>query len=311
MAVLTDLLDSIRLLAAWPGVISLRGEACVAFETMSHVTLHCMLTGSSRVRAEDGCFEHRLEPGQYLFVPPGIAQVVGGASREPQPAPVPQRSDRIAVARFGEGPPTCTIITAELEIDQARLDAVVRIMPEIRRHVPEGAPTVFDLPDVLSVRGLQQTILLAGGPAVFRCAAETMLVNAVRERITSGKAEGPATSAARTAPVAAAMRLMYRHPEKPWTLAMLAGAAGASRSVLASAFAQQVGTTPIAYLMRIRMMRAETLLRDDRYPLNQIASLCGYRSDTAFSRAFRAHAEMSPGAWRRAMRPPGQSKLQT
>jgi AraC-like DNA-binding protein len=302
MAVLSDLLETIQLVAAWPGTIELRGEAVVRFHARARVTLHLGLAGSSRVRACDGSFERTLAEGHYLFVPAGMAHLVGGISAQPATLPAHEPDDRIPTWRFGQGPPRGSLISAELDIDQSRITTVARIIPEVKRQVPDGAPTVFALPDMLSARGLQQTALIAGGRALFHRAAEAMLVNAVRDRITSGNSASVGPHDVRAPTVAAALRLMYREPERPWNLATLAAAAGASRSVFAATFAAEVGITPIAFLTRVRMMRAEALLREDRHALALIAGLCGYRSETAFNRAFSVHSGVSPGAWRRAMR---------
>lgn len=302
MAVLSDLLETIQLAAAWPGTIELRGEAAVRFHAAERVTLHLVLVGSVRARACNGCFERTLAEGQYLFVPAGMAHLIGGASSQPVTLPAHEASDRVPAWRFGQGLLASKLLSAELDIDRSRINAVARIIPEVKRAVPDGAPTVFALPDMLSTRGLQQTTLIAGGRALFHRAAEAMLVNAVRERITSGNAVSADPHDVRAPIVAAALRLMYREPDQPWSLAKLAAAAGASRSVFAATFAKQVGITPISFLTRVRMMRAEALLREDSHTLAQIASLCGYRSETAFNRAFNGHSGVSPGAWRRAMR---------
>lgn len=306
MAILSDLLETIHLVAAWPGTVELRGEAAVRFHAPMRVTLHLALTGSTRVRASDGSFERTLAEGQYLLVPDRMAHLVGGASSQPATLPAHEADDRIPVWRFGQGALASTLISAELDIDVSRINAVARIIPEVRRPVSDGAPTVFTLPDMLSARGLQQTALIAGGRALFHRAAEAMLVNAVRERITSGNAASSGPLNVRAPVVAAALRLMYREPERPLTLATLAAAAGSSRSVFAATFAGHVGITPIAYLARVRMIRAESLLRENRHALALIAGLCGYRSETAFNRAFSAHSGVSPGSWRRTMRSTSQ-----
>jgi AraC-like DNA-binding protein len=302
VAVLSDLLETIQLTAAWPVTIDLRGEAAVRFHAPARVTLHLVLAGSVLARACDGCFERPLTEGHYLFVPAGVAHLIGGVSSQPIALPAHVASDRVPAWRFGQGPLASKLISAELDIDRSRINAVARIIPEVKRAIPEGAPTVFALPEMLSANGLQQTALIAGGRALFHRAAEAMLVNAVRERITSGNSASIGPLDVRAPMVAAALRLMYREPDRPWTLTTLAAAAGASRSVFAATFAEQVRITPIAFLTRVRMIRAEALLREDSQTLAQIASLCGYRSETAFNRAFSTHSGVSPGAWRRAMR---------
>lgn len=302
LSILTDLLQSVKLVATWPRSIELRGEAVVLFKVPERITLHLVLAGSTRIRATDGAFERSLETGQYLFVPAGHDHLVGGASRQPHVLVEPRQDDRIPVVRIGDGQKACSLLSAEVECDQIRLDAVARIMPEVKRHIPQGAPTIFALPELLSTEGLRQNSLIAGGNALFQCAAEAMFVNAVRLQIASGSVALPESAHPPSASVAAAMRLMYRNPERDWTLRGLAAASGVSRSTFAAAFSQQLGTTPMAFLSRVRMMRAESLLKENRHALTAIAALCGYRSETAFNRAFSNHAGISPGAWRRTMR---------
>lgn len=302
MTALTNLLQSVRLVSAQPRRIELRGEAAVCFGGVNRVTLHLALAGTTSVRAVDGAFARRVNEGEYLFVPANTGHVVGGLTVEPLPLRQAHEDDRTSVTRLGSGPKACLLLTASLEIDRTRLDAVARIMPEIKRQVSKGAPTVFTLPDMFTLEGLRQTTIISCGNVLLHCAAEAMLINAVRNHIFDGRAAATGSEVAQTAPVAAALRLMYRKPERHWTVARLAAECGAARSTLASSFRQQIGTTPIAFLTRIRMMRAEILLREDRHPLAEVARLIGYRSESAFNRAFSTHAGIGPGAWRRAMR---------
>jgi AraC-like DNA-binding protein len=302
MAVLTNLLQSIRVIATSARRIELRGEAVVQFARDPHLTLHIVLAGRTRVRASEGRFDRRMREDQYLFVPAGVDHQAGGASRRPHALAPVASGERIPLWRIGEGESACTLLTVKVELDQARLEAVARIMPEMRRNIPEGAPTVFELPEMLSASGLAQTTLLAGGEALLHCAVEAMLVSAVRELITSGNAAVLTSPNVQSAPVAAALRMIYNHFDRPWSVASLANEAGMSRSVFAKVFAAQVGNTPMAFLARVRMMHAETLLREDRHTLATIAGLCGYRSETAFNRAFRRCTGVSPGTVRDIMR---------
>ena len=53
------------------------------------------------------------------------------------------------------------------------------------------------------------------------------------------------------------------------------------------------------YLTQWRMMLAASLLCRSNAPLAQIAEDVGYRTDTAFIRAFRREYGLPPAAWRR------------
>jgi transcriptional regulator GlxA family with amidase domain len=99
--------------------------------------------------------------------------------------------------------------------------------------------------------------------------------------------------------VGAALKEMHATPARPWTLDDLAHRIGSSRSVLAERFLELVGTTPMQYLTRWRMLLAANLLSRSQAPLSSIAEQVGYRTDTAFSRAFRREFGAPPAKWRR------------
>ena len=77
-----------------------------------------------------------------------------------------------------------------------------------------------------------------------------------------------------------------------------AAVAGVSRAAFAERFRRRVGVSPGGYLLRIRMARASTLLRDERSTLKAVAAAVGYGSEAAFSTAFKRYAGTTPGAFR-------------
>jgi AraC-like DNA-binding protein len=105
--------------------------------------------------------------------------------------------------------------------------------------------------------------------------------------------------------VGGALNAMHRRPAHPWTLEELARSAGTSRSVLAERFQQLMGNSPMQYLTQWRMLLACNLLRRSNAPLARIAEDVGYKTDTAFSRAFRREFGAPPAAWRRKQSPAG------
>lgn len=73
-----------------------------------------------------------------------------------------------------------------------------------------------------------------------------------------------------------------------------------SRSAFAARFTELVGETPMHYVARWRMQTAATWLREDGAVLADLALRLGYRSEAAFSRAFKRIIGVPPGAVRRA-----------
>lgn len=84
-----------------------------------------------------------------------------------------------------------------------------------------------------------------------------------------------------------------------WTVGKLARLANLSRSAFSTRFAQVVGETAQAYLTRLRMQRAVSLLAKGSLSLTQIATAVGYDSEAAFNRAFKRWRGKTPGQFRR------------
>ncbi|MFD4442380.1 helix-turn-helix domain-containing protein [Nocardia sp. NPDC058519] len=104
--------------------------------------------------------------------------------------------------------------------------------------------------------------------------------------------------------VAQAVAAMHADPGQEWTVEGLAKIALASRSGFAARFQAATGLTPGRYLTKLRIERAQLLLVDHEVPVGTVARRLGYRSETAFGRAFRRHTGRTPSDWRRATREP-------
>lgn len=96
-----------------------------------------------------------------------------------------------------------------------------------------------------------------------------------------------------------ALALLHAEPEKPWTVARLAGELGMSRSAFANHFVRLVGEPPVHYLARLRMEKAAALLRQGWATTAEVAARVGYVSDASFCKAFKRAYAQSPGAYRR------------
>lgn len=139
-----------------------------------------------------------------------------------------------------------------------------------------------------------------GGAGVLAKLAEVLFIEVLRlymSEQSAGRTGWLAGVADRI--VGGALNAMHKRPAHPWTVEELARSAGTSRSVLAERFQQLMGSSPMQYLTQWRMLLASNLLRGSTAPLARIAEDVGYKTDTAFSRAFRREFGAPPAAWRR------------
>ena len=76
--------------------------------------------------------------------------------------------------------------------------------------------------------------------------------------------------------------------------------AGVSRFHFARQFRVRTGESPMGYLMRTRVERAKTRLRDSQTRVIDIAAEFGFADQSHFGRTFRRLVGMPPSAYARA-----------
>ena len=131
--------------------------------------------------------------------------------------------------------------------------------------------------------------------------SELLFVEAVRSYVdTLGDSAGGWLAALKDRHVSAALALMHGHPERPWTLDLLAERIGASRSMLAERFVRLMGQAPMQYLSQWRLHLAADALASSDSATKRIASDAGFGSTAAFSRAFKREFGIPPARWRAA-----------
>jgi AraC-like DNA-binding protein len=140
----------------------------------------------------------------------------------------------------------------------------------------------------------------AGAEPIITRLSDILFIQAVRAYASEVSGEQSNWFAAAADPqIGEAIANIHRGPQSPWTVERLAAIAGMSRSAFANRFTQLVGEPPLRYLSRWRMHKAIEMLRGGRLTTAEIASLVGYESEAAFSKAFKKWNGQGPGAYRR------------
>jgi AraC-like DNA-binding protein len=79
----------------------------------------------------------------------------------------------------------------------------------------------------------------------------------------------------------------------------IAEACGLSVSHFSRAFRRSTGLAPHAWLLKVRVERAMTMLRKRDVPLPMIARSCGFADRSHLTRVFTRRVGLSPGVWRK------------
>jgi iron complex transport system substrate-binding protein len=95
-------------------------------------------------------------------------------------------------------------------------------------------------------------------------------------------------------PVAQAVRYLHENYKEPITLESLAGLLDCHPRHLQRLFKSRTGTSPIDYLIRVRMDKAKELLLTTDFALKDIAEGVGYADSYYFGRLFKKTEGVSP-----------------
>jgi transcriptional regulator GlxA family with amidase domain len=107
------------------------------------------------------------------------------------------------------------------------------------------------------------------------------------------------TSSASLAPL---LDWMQKNVKRPLTLEQLAARAATSERTLSRRFKQQTGTTPLQWLLDVRIRKAQGLLETTDLSIEELAGHVGFDGSSSLRDHFRRRFGVSPNGYRRTFR---------
>ncbi|AXK56500.1 AraC family transcriptional regulator [Pseudomonas protegens] len=95
--------------------------------------------------------------------------------------------------------------------------------------------------------------------------------------------------------VAASLNHLHEHYTEPLSVETLARCANMSTSTFHEHFKRSTLLSPVQYLKRLRLLKAQQLLVGEGLGVAQVAHRVGYQSTSQFSREYKRYFERNPG----------------
>ena len=175
---------------------------------------------------------------------------------------------------------------------------VAREADEMEERRPEIARPALRDPALAALLGRLFTEITRSAPDGF--GVEEALLRTLARLLGRHGAWPRAVAASASPAVAAARRRLDAAPELPASLAELAALSGVSRFQLLRGFRREVGVTPHAYLVQLRVRLARRLLAAGRAPAEAAAS-AGFADQSHMTRAFARQFGVTPARYRAAV----------
>lgn len=210
-----------------------------------------------------------------------------------------QGSERYEILRHGAGGAPTTLVCGAVRFDHPAARTLVGILPDTILIEASDTPRAAWMQSAFRLMAVEAREFRPGEAVITRL-ADILVIQAIRAWIeTAPAAQAGWLGALQDRQIGRALALIHREPERPWTVASLAGELAMSRSAFAARFTELVSEPAMQYLTRWRMQLALAALEREGATVGELAARLGYRSEAAFARAFKRVIGVPPGAVRR------------
>ena len=211
----------------------------------------------------------------------------------------PSNGKGAAVFCAGNGGEATRMLCGRFLLEELSLNPLARSLPAallVRRDSDAGN----SLRSVFSVMENEFSTGRPGAEAIVARLMDFIFLQAIRMSLDWNQKYRPGwISALQDPAIGKAVVMIHSSLSSVLTVDALARKSVMSRSAFAARFTQMLGESPISYVARWRMNRAAHLLGATEEKIAAVAHKVGYESVTAFTKAFKQHLGLSPGAYRR------------
>jgi AraC-like DNA-binding protein len=271
--------------------------------TPGYLWFHVVTSG--RMWLETGDEATPIELGDLALVPHGEGHVLRSEPGTAAPGILELEreyvSDRYEILRHGDGGVPTGLVCGAVRLEHPAGRNLVEILPSTIHIEASSSARLERIQSVLRLMAVEAGELRPGGEAVITRLGDILVIQAIRAWMESDPAARRGwLGALRDPQIGRAISLIHRDPARDWTVASLADELAMSRSTFAARFTELVGEPVMRYVARWRMHVAVAALKEEGATVGQLADRLGYRSEAAFSRAFKRVIGVSPGAIRRS-----------
>ena len=296
---LSDVLSLLKPCTYMSGGFDMGGAWSARFPQHEGIKCYALISGQCWLSVDGVADAVRLTNGDCFLLPQGrpftlasdlTLTPVGAYTMFPLP---PHGAIRLV-----NGGGDCSGVGGYFALAGNHADFLLKVLPpivHIRREADKKAMRWYLEQMMMELREPRPGSFLLG-----QHLASMMLIQALRLHLAGGLNAGVGwLFALADKEMSATIGAMHNAPGQRWTLQKLAVRAGMSRSAFAMRFKDAVGTSPMEYLTRWRMLLAGDRLVNSNDSVSTIAPSLGYESESAFSTAFKRVMGCSPRQYRR------------
>ncbi|WP_018719149.1 AraC family transcriptional regulator [Arhodomonas aquaeolei] len=264
-------------------------------------SFHLIASGRCWLDRLDGSPPLGLEEGDLLILPRDAPHHLSDVAAPKRTAGEPRRADLADTEAGGTG-----IVCGYFVFDEGTSNPILDALPEYVLIRAAELGRSHSLRGIVALLVEEAASRRPGSEAMIDRLSDALFIQVVRHHLERHPGDSTLGAALADQAVHRALQCLHDAPERDWDLPTLANAAAVSRSTLVARFRASVGVSPMRYLKQWRLRLAHRLLRQG-HSVSEACRHCGYVTEAGFSKAFKRHFGISPGAVRGRGGPAGQT----
>lgn len=264
---------------------------------------HVVICGSCWLHVATDAEPFLLEEGDLAIVPHGSAHLIFDAPGTPcrplQEVLAEQPVTKEGLFRYGGAGERTALVCGYFTFDEGVLHPLLASLPPKLHLKGRDNRNFMWLDAALRFISSEAGTGLPGSRAIAERLSEILFIQVVRLYAAKAPEQIAFLAALNDVKLSRVLKEVHNRLAHRWTLEEMARIAGSSRSAFAEHFTALMGMPPARYLAAMRMLQARLALEAGQLSTLQVAEEAGYKSEAAFSSAFKRHFGRTPGAYRR------------
>ncbi len=304
MDVLTEILNTLRLSSSLYFRTELTSPWGITVPASGNVArFHIVIRGECWLQIEGQDSMH-MSNGDLVIIPHGASHVIAD-SADTEPLPLQDVLDSVNYSGvgslvYGGGGAGCCLVCGEFAFDDLGNHPLLKNLPARLGITGDTSYNTKWLDSALGFIAHEAAQLEPGANAIIDRLSEIILIQVIRATIDGADDDLPFLSVLTDQRMSRVLDAVHSDPANDWSVERLGKLVNMSRSSFSNRFTQLANMTPLQYVIFVRLQKASRLLVETRLSLLSIAEQIGYKSEAAFSEAFRKQFDQRPGEYRRA-----------
>jgi AraC-like DNA-binding protein len=301
MDVLTSVLDSLQLKSCLSSRTEVPAPWKCYFRASPDAMFHVMNFGKGYVCVEGESAPIPVANGDVIVLPHGHAHEICDDPASPLMTTVYMdyvSHSRCEIFPFeGDGPRT-VLLCGVFHLEESSPHPLLSLLPTVIHIKSEDGRFMDGLPEIIHLMSRESCSYRPGAETMLQRLTDMLFIQVIRAWVENQpENSGNWLEALHDPQIGSVLEWIHQHPEQLWTVKTLAQTAAMSRSAFSARFRQLVGEPPMAYVTRLRMHTAASLLKSG-LGMDEIALQVGYDSEVAFRKAFKRELGITPGVYR-------------